>query len=309
MILFTKARADHALLVTVAVVALFMSGHRSSGTEKLVDRSFFGTIRVYDTPDGRHRIMLHGTTAHGMRRLKTSDGKPVAHPEPATYYHPAGPMARGVTIARMATGKTDGGLTVGIVGLGTGSLACFARPADVWRFYEIDPAVVRMARDPDLFGFVPRRTPDAPIIVGDARLTLARERVAPFDYLVIDAFSSDAVPAHLLTREAFALYFSKLAPGGLVALHVSNRYLDLEPAVTSTAATLPGVIAISARWTPLANEVDGFASTVVFLTRDQATASAIEMLDGTSRDAPTVTPWTDDFSDVQSALLRRLRGS
>jgi spermidine synthase len=121
-------------------------------------------------------------------------------------------------------------------GLGTGSIICHAAPGEAWTFYEIDRIVVDAARDPALFSFMPECGPDVPVVIGDARLTLADEPDGAFDFLLIDAFSSDSIPAHLMTREAVLLYRSKLAPDGMLVFHISNRYLELEGVLAAIAA-------------------------------------------------------------------------
>ena len=125
---------------------------------------------------------------------------------------------------------------VAIVGLGAGTLACYARPGQSWTFYEIDPAVVRIARDPGRFTFLSQCAPDALIKLGDARLVIEREPAAAADLLVLDAFSSDSIPTHLLTREAFGDYRRLLSSRGLLLVHISNRFLDLKPVIASAAA-------------------------------------------------------------------------
>src|SRR5262249_7352646 len=161
--------------------------------------------------------LLHGTTLHGAIRIRDASGQPVVAATPATYYHPESPMARGVAAARAAFQAQVRPLRVGIVGLRTGSLACYSPPGETWPTYEIDPAVVRIATDPRLFDFIARCLPDPDIVLGDARLTLAQEPSNNFGYLVIDAFSSDSIPVHLLTAEALTLFLDKLDPDGLLA--------------------------------------------------------------------------------------------
>ena len=272
----------------------------------LSERSFFGVHRVATTADGTTRLLMHGTTVHGAQRLKTASDDAVAAPLPATYYHPQSPMARGVEAARLGSGKPDGGLRVGIVGLGTGSLACYARADEAWRFYEIDPVVVKLAIDPRLFYFLPHCRPGADIVVGDARLMLAREPAATFDYLVIDAFSSDSVPMHLLTREALQLYLDRLAPNGLLALHVSNRHLDLVSVAGAVAKSIPGVIAALAEDRPANPGFDRSVSQVVFLAKSPAALQPVLAWEGvTAIEKGATQPWTDDFSDILGAILRR----
>ncbi len=302
----TRAWPEHrAVLVLAMIVGLtIMPGeHRTI----YMERSFFGTMRVTETDSGEHRLMLHGTTVHGAQRLKTASGAPVSAADPATYYHPGSPMARGVDLARVAEASTGQAFSVGIVGLGTGALACTAQPSDTWRFYEIDPMVARIARDANLFNFLSRCLPHNDIVFGDARLTLQHEPDAKFSYLVIDAFSSDAIPAHLLTREAIASYLQKLAPGGLIAMHISNRFLDLAPAIAATLATIPGVSAAHIYSAPAAAEPDATPSRVIFLSRDAGLIGGIAgWPDAKPLQADGAEPWTDDYSDVLSALIRRM---
>jgi hypothetical protein len=149
--------------------------------------------------------------------------------DPTSYYAPKSGVGLAMRLAASPTAR------VGVVGLGAGTLACYARPGQDWRFYEIDPAIARIAENPKRFVFLSRCLPHAPIVIGDARLSLAQAPVGGLDLLVIDAFSSDAVPMHLLTREAFAVYQRALAPNGLLMVHISNRYVRLEPVLAGAA--------------------------------------------------------------------------
>ncbi|MCB0068166.1 MAG: fused MFS/spermidine synthase, partial [Caldilineaceae bacterium] len=288
----------YTALMAAAVVLLPSSMNRGNA-----ERSFFGTHRVSLMENGAVRVLLHGTTVHGAERIKDRDGKPVARPVPATYYHPEGPMARGVTAARSISGKPETAFRAGIIGLGAGSMACHARTAETWRFYEIDPVVVRIARDPSRFTFLSRCRPDADIVLGDARLTLAKEKPQSFDYLVIDAFSSDSVPVHLLTREAMQLYVDKLAPRGILAMHVSNRHLDLIEVATSLTKAHPGLVAAVVDDKAAKRGLDAARSHVVFFARSrEALAPVLAWHDARAVAAPRTQPWTDDYSDILSAL-------
>ena len=196
-----------AAMLVVIPIAGFTSWVTDSdpGARK---RSFFGVITIDHSPDGAYRRFAHGTTFHGAEAVADvslqAEGDP--RPEPLTYYSSAGPMAEAIALKRQAG---DGPVDIGVVGLGVGSLACYSKSGDDWTFFEIDPAVVAFARDRNWFNYLSRCTPDAKIVVGDARLTVQDEAEGKFDILVIDAFSSDAVPAHLLTREAVAGYFKR----------------------------------------------------------------------------------------------------
>jgi spermidine synthase len=187
-------------------------------------RSYFGIYTIADKGGGKTRILMHGTTLHGMQNLT-----PGHETEPISYYAPQSGIALALRLAARPTAR------VGIVGLGAGTLACYARPGQSWRFFEIDPAIATIARDPKRFVFLSRCAPRAPIVIGDARLSLAQLPPTALDLLVIDAFSSDAVPMHLLTREAFDVYTRSLAPHGLLLVHISNRYIDLEPVLAAAA--------------------------------------------------------------------------
>lgn len=265
---------------------------------KYADRSFFGLHRVGETPGGDVRILLHGTTVHGAQRFKNADGSVPARPVPMTYYHPESPMARSLELQ-------EGARRVGIVGLGSGAIACSARPQDTWKFYEIDPAVVKIARHPGLFTYLSQCQPQAPVIVGDARLTLASEQAAAFDYLLIDAFSSDAIPVHLMTVQALDLYFSKLSANGLLTLHVSNRHLDLAPILAANVGQMTGVHGVVVRNHQPSGNRDKIGSVVVLLSRD---AALIERARGWPDAKPLVSSgvaaWTDDYSDLLTALVR-----
>ena len=155
-------------------------------------------------------------------------------PAPQTYYYFGGPFDEAISAARAAHGNLD---RVAIVGLGTGALACHRKSGEHWTFFEIDPEVIRIARDPRRFEFLSRCAPEMPVVTGDARLTL---EASPdrYDLIVLDAFSSDTIPVHLLTREAVAGYLSKLAPHGVIVAHISNRHLDLAPVVANVAQSL-----------------------------------------------------------------------
>ena len=172
-----------ACIVAILATVVLLPSRLSSGHS---ERSFFGVHRVYESADGTYRLLSHGTTVHGAQRIAETGGRPT----PLTYYHPHGPIAFGIEAARSATVGRSREFSVGVVGLGAGSVACYHRAGEKWSFYEIDPVVVRMARDPHLFTFLSKCQPNARIVLGDARLTLAHVPAGGFDHLLIDAFSS-----------------------------------------------------------------------------------------------------------------------
>ena len=200
-------------------------------------RSYFGVYRVdaagrLQHPDARHDLAWRAESARRERRAHGGY-------DPGTYYHPASPMAQAIGIVRHALTSGDRKGHYGVIGLGTGSLACHAEAGESWRFFEIDPVMVGIASDTDNFSFLSNCQPEPDIVLGDARLTLSKEPDASFDLIIVDAFSSDAVPVHLMTAEALQLYLAKLTPDGIAVLHVSNRYLDLEGVLGATAPLAP----------------------------------------------------------------------
>jgi spermidine synthase len=268
-----------------------------------IARSFFGVHQVLESHDGRTRVLLHGTTNHGAELVRDSDGNQLAgRPVPLTYYYLGGPMSQAVEAARAAQG---GQLRAGVVGLGTASLACHRREGETWTFFEIDPEVVRIARDPRLFRFLSKCAPASPIVVGDARLTLAASAQS-FDLIVIDAFSSDAIPVHLLTREAVAQYLAKLSPRGMIVMHISNRHMELA-SVVAAVGNAEGLVTAFKRQRPDASAPELSAgSAVAVLARQEADFGDLLTRQGWQRiEAQAAVPaWTDDYSDLLSAIMR-----
>ncbi len=269
-------------------------------------RSFFGVHQVVDTSDGKFRLLFHGTTIHGAERLHAPDAG-AGRPEPLTYYYFGGPISEAVVATRQARGGLG---EVAAVGLGTGSLACHRRDGEQWTFFEIDPQVIRIARDPSYFRFLSACAPDLPIVLGDARLTLAASP-ARYDLIVLDAFSSDAIPVHLLTREAVAGYLARLNPHGVIVVHISNRHLQLSGVVAAVGAA-EGLVAYG-KTDEKANEflADYRANArVVALARSMPDLGGLPQTDGWRRLEPSAgeAAWTDDFSDVLRVLIRSKRG-
>jgi len=256
-------------------------------------RSFFGVYTIKHDPAG-YRFLVHGTTVHGAQHTD-----PATRREPLTYYHQDGPL--GQIFAALADRPPR---TVGAVGLGIGTVACYRRPGDDWTFFEIDPLIERIARDPRYFHYLQDCAPEAPVVLGDARRSLRAQPRGQYDLLILDAFSSDAIPMHLLTREAFALYLENLAPGGLIALHVSNRNLDLGPVVATLVADAGLVGRAQTQVPPLeAQRAYRNAASWVVVTRSEADLGALAA-DPRWRPltAAAAAPWTDDFSNLVGAL-------
>ncbi len=285
------------LRLAMAGAALFLGNEigLAEGDDTLYQgRSFYGVYRVRRWDN--YVLLQHGTTTHGGQSLIAS-----RKTEPLTYYHREGPLG---DLFRLTTDPVAP-RRVALVGLGTGTTACYARPGEQWSYFEIDPLIVAIARDPRLFTYLRDCQPDVRIVMGDARLSLAQEPDSSYDLITLDAFSSDAIPVHLVTREAVAMYRRKLRPGGILAFHISNRYLDLRPVLVELArdARMAGAIVdrdveneekddlhYGSRWVALADGAQHLAT----LVRD----AGWEVLPP-SADARV---WTDDYSDVLGVL-------
>ncbi len=211
---------------------LFVSGFMSSpagGRVLVAERSFFGVHRIVERRNGHYYALLHGVILHG---LQSTD--PTRREVPLAYYYPTSPLGRALT----ALNEKGGPYKLGIVGLGTGASAVYGRAGDEYVFFEIDPVVVELARDSGYFSYLANSRAEIRYVLGDARLTLAKEPDSYYDVLVLDAFSSDSIPAHLLTLEAVEIYLRKLKEGGILLFHISNKYLDLRPVMASVAQEL-----------------------------------------------------------------------
>ena len=262
-------------------------------------RSYFGVYSVGDR-DGA-RVLTHGTTMHGIQ-----DTRPGRLTHPTTYYAPKSGV--GQVLARADEFFGDRA-RVGVVGLGTGTLSCYARPGQHWSFFEIDPKMVRLARESGYFTFLRNCAPEAEMVLGDARISLAEAPKDSLDILAIDAFSSDAVPMHLLTREALRVYGRALQPRGILLFHVSNRYIDLQP-VVAAAAKVEGWHTALMYYSPSDEEEADFATVSVWivLSRDQPMIDAItsESAEMTSWEDVALRPgfpgWTDDYATILPLL-------
>jgi hypothetical protein len=259
-------------------------------------RSFFGAYRV-DRFGGPANFLTHGTTIHGAEFLDS-----LRRLRPVTYYHPNGPAGQLFTALEGRFANSQ----IGVVGLGAGSLLCYSKAGEEWTFFEIDPLVERIARDSKYFAFLKDCAVEPKVVIGDARLTLARQPANRFALLIIDAFSSDAIPVHLLTREALRVYKRALDEHGILFLHISNQRLNLEPIVAALASDA-GLVArlndytadkktedkeldYSADWVALARRKEDLGP----LTTDPRWRPLAG--DGIRR------PWTDDYSNIFSVI-------
>lgn len=293
MAFFANQKSFAGWLISVGTMILLPAWLTGQESRLFNDRSFFGFHQVLETKTVR--VYSNGTTLHGAQIISSLDDE---RPTPMSYYHPAAPMGQ---IMQSAKGRQAG--SVGIVGLGVGSLACYAQPGQDWHFYEIDSMVEYVARETGLFTFLSRCTPDAPIHMGDARVVLQDQPDLRFDVLVIDAYSSDSVPVHLTTDEAIGLYLDRLTDTGILVFHISNRYYDIGlPLARSTEARGLHIW----RHPPAfdASDDPGYRpSDVALIARDPAHAADIltseNWIEVTSDGEPI---WTDDRANALSIL-------
>lgn len=226
---FSTRPLRFGLGVAVLSMASLLSSHASGGAmgQLLTSaRSFFGVYKVYRNTDLGLSIFVHGSTIHGTQFIDPSKAD-----QPAAYYHRDGSFGQ----MFRALAPTLGERAVAIVGLGSGGLACYGAKGSQWTYYEIDPLVEQIARDPRYFTFLRDCPPTTRVVIGDARVTLRNATDASYSFLLMDAFTSDAVPTHLLTREAISTYRKKLTADGVLAVHISNRFLDLLPVLSRLA--------------------------------------------------------------------------
>jgi SAM-dependent methyltransferase len=281
------------LIVFTLVGYIFYHVRQLTADYRLTVRNFYGALRVRDSgPPSEFdatRTLTHGTINHGEQLLN-----PMRRDLPTTYYGPS----TGVGIAIKEKGK-DKAIRVGVIGLGTGTLASYGREGDYFRFYEINPLVLKLARTE--FTFLNDSKAKIDVAMGDARLSLEKEKPENFDVLAVDAFSSDSIPVHLLTREAMQIYRRHLAPGGILAVHISNRYLDLQPVLQGETKAL-GLVArmidndedesqdvFSATWVLITEPAPGFTPEEIQRSSEIASAKTIRL-------------WTDDYSNLFQIL-------
>ena len=288
-----------AMVLVLAALMLGRGGYQTLETsfEGSRDRSYFGIYTVRDLPEEGRRSLVSGTTLHGLQFTA-----PDRRRQPTTYYGPDSGVGAALAELPDIAGPSA---RVGVVGLGVGTLACYRQPGQKWDFFEIDRTVLSYSRD-ETFTFLSDCAPDAAIHLGDARIMLDRYRDSMsannrFDALVIDAFSSDAIPLHLVTDEAFRIYRRTLAEDGLLLVHISNRFIDLTPMMAALAER-NGMIAVlrSHQDPPFA---DGISPSLwVVMARDPASLakllSARPDLSWHRLPPPAERVWTDDFASI-----------
>ena len=265
------------------------------------ERTFFGVSSVRESvltdeqgqPE-KYREFFHGTTKHGAQRLAERDSR-----TPLTYFSRPGPI--GQLFAEFDKVNTD--WEIGIIGLGAGTLACYTKPGQSWAFYELDPLVVDIARNPTYFTYISQCNPTIKMVVGDARLSLEKEPDHKFDLYIVDAFSSDSIPTHLLTQEAIKLYFDKIKPDGILALHITNRHLALKNVLADHAEQLQ-LAGLIQEFKPSGDIPLVVATDWVVMAKKPETLRPLrESQLGSWQKLPltfNARSWTDDFTNIAS---------
>jgi len=281
----------------IGIILLLSSVLLTQDEVLIQDRSFFGVNTVQRTETGDYHVLVHGNTIHGAQHTDPSRWH-----EPLTYYHQEGPL--GELLHALNGSRTLH--QVGIIGLGTGTLACYRLPHQHWTYYEIDPSVVRLAKDTRYFHYLSECGDGIDIILGDGRRSLATAQDGFYDILIIDAFSSDAIPIHLLTREALALYVQKLSPQGVIVFHISNINLDLSTVMSNLAddAKLAGRIE---PFRPVTEQQENNRLSPSSWAIMARTPSDLSIVDSDPRwkplePTPSTRVWTDDYSNILSVL-------
>jgi hypothetical protein len=284
---------------TLAIGLVVISAILTTGARRgvlLKERNFFGVREVREDTQKQLRWLMHGTTNHGAQSTD-----PAKRREPVTYYHRPGPIGDVFRAFPPAPGRR-----VAVIGLGAGGLAAYAGPEEEWTFYEIDPDIARVASDTNYFTYLKDTPAKTRVILGDGRLSLADAPDHHYDVIVVDAFSSDAIPTHLLTLEALSVYRSKLAKSGVIAWHLSNRYLELEP-VLARFIRETGVAGLIRSDTdrPPGLDSNGYPTVWAALASRPEELSPLQSTAGwrSLRIRDGVGVWTDDFSNIFSVFI------
>ena len=287
--------ASRLVLLGVTACAAY-DGTRFFKDVVVTERSFYGVLRVkeYGEPGRSYylRRLLHGVIMHGEQYMEGERRR-----EPGSYYTPSSGIGGAIAAA-----QARGPVTVGVIGLGTGTLAAYGRKGDRFRFYDINPQVVAIARSK--FSYLSDSEAAVEVALGDARLSLEREAPQGFDILAVDAFSSDAIPVHLITKEALGVYLRHMKPQGVIAFHVSNRFLDLPP-VVGRLAKEHGLAAMLVSDEGKEGDDDHTKTDWVLLARDPKALQAKEILDVgpvPPEERPRWRTWTDDYSNLVQIL-------
>ena len=303
VLLALQGRHPARLIGMAAILLLATNLYDPSQSVRWRGRSFYGVYKVVDVDGGRFRVLYHGTTAHGSEQLRIANATLPLRPEPLTYYYRGGPFSQAIAAQRARDGGTIA--RVALVGLGVGALTCYRAQGEDWTVYELDPLIVDIARDQALFRSVAQCAANVTTIIGDGRLTLRGARPG-VDLLILDIFSSDAVPLHMLTREAFALYKAKLAAHGAITFNISNNNMELSGVVAAAAAANGMVTAVKLDTLPPAHTMH-LKAEIALVTRSLADLKALKLDAGWHVVTPATRAWSDDYSDMLSAIIAKLR--
>ncbi len=306
LVVFLLVFYQKAYVLAAAIPMLFLLNDsiQTVVNHRTYERSFFGVHKIDIVENGQFRTLNHGVTLHGAIRTSNADGSPLPdRPKPLTYYHKEGPNAETFRLS----GQDKASRQIGIVGLGTGAHACNGVETDKISYFEIDPIVYKIARDENLFRYLSACAPNSHVILGDARLTLANEPKDKFDYLLIDAFSSDAIPTHLLTKEAFALYLGLIKEDGLLAMHISNSHLELESVIAALVkeAGVQAVVKYDINKAPASLESRSSSHVVAISKTSRVLAGLLTDNGWAVLQDKGIVAWSDDYSNVFGALWRR----
>jgi len=294
------------LLCMASALCLIYTYNSSSHNGRLVhlSRNIFGTLMIIDNPNKAYRTLVHGTTLHGIQTLPLMD-----YPHPTTYYNRTGPLGDVFRIFDNRPGEQN----IAALGMGIGTIACYIKQDRHFHFYEINQSVINIAKNPEYFTYLSSCAPDATIVLGDARIGLTRQQDNQYDIILVDAFSSDSIPVHLITNEALRLYADKLKQNGIIAFHVSNRYFDLVPIVASMAKAQG--LAYAFRYDREENNIDNneadhpfmrSGSIYIVVAKSQGILSSLMEIPGLwyryKDDMKLPSIWTDDYVNIFSAL-------
>lgn len=280
--------------------AMFVFFLLGAGQNQLLysERSFFGVVKVEHNSKAGQNLLFHGTTLHGVQSLEKSLQR-----EPLGYYHRSGPLGQIFEVVSPGNGRKR----IAVIGLGAGSMAGYAEKDQQWVFYEIDPIIEKIARDRRYFTYLENCPARFEVILGDGRLSLAKAPDFQYDLIIIDAFSSDSIPMHLLTREAMTLYLRKVAKHGILAFHISNRYLDLQPVLGNLAGDLQVTLRVrkDTQNQNLETDFTKLPSTWAVMAHQLTDMGKINS-DGRWKlvqPQPEGAIWTDDFSNILSVFI------
>lgn len=289
---YNVRKVAFAVMVCLIVATFIQDFHRDY---VLQERNIFGVLKIADNTKTSIRTFQHGTTLHGLQKLPLSDS-----PTPTSYFHPEGPLG---DVFRYLDSKSDNvPQSIAILGMGTGATACYTKPNRDFTFVEIDKSVIDIASNPDYFTYLSACQPEARILLGDGRIELEKQENNNYDLIILDAFSSDSVPVHFLTTEAFEMYKQKIKPGGIIVYNISNRYFDFRHLVANLAAA-HGFEAGYKESKTKPDDPTFHPSSYMIVTQSEDTIKAISnqsddpwVTEGLAR--PSQRLWTDSYANI-----------